>query len=159
MYFPSASISLNIAETSFVLHAITRFVDNKDGEYTLSDDFMSSMFDLANDCRSLWSKEEWDVYQYMYHLKDYTQKWKVDRKAEWTISILDCDAIVLAMQYMYVSESKKAINGDEKALRQANSIKDVLLPRFSNMFTKREWAYYSSEIDASNEDTIELRIG
>lgn len=158
MYFPKSSVSLNIAETSFVLHAISNFVNNDDENYSLSDDFYSSLVELSRNCRSMWSDEEWDVYEYMYHLKDFKQKWKVDRKAEWRISILDCDALILAMQHMYVMESKKAINGDDKALKNANAIKDILIPRFSNMFTKHEWEFYAVEIDSSNEDTIELRM-
>lgn len=158
MYFPKSSVSLNIAETSFVLHVIRNFINNDDENYSISDDFYSSFVDLSSSCRNLWSQDEWDVYEYMCHLRDFRQKWRVDRKAEWTISILDCDALILAMQHMYVMESKKVINGDDKALKNANVIKDILIPRFSDMFTKREWEFYAVEVDASNEDTIELRM-
>lgn len=157
MYFPKASISLNIAETTFVISAIKTFVKRGGKEYQISDEFSSSLFLLANDCKSMWSEDDWEVYRYMYHLKDFSQKWKVDRNEIFTISILDCDAIMLALQFAYVVESKQAIHGDESAEKRAESIKDVLLPRFGNMFSKNEWNFYFSEVDSYEDDTIEMR--
>lgn len=157
MYFPKSSVPLNIAETTFVINAISEFLNNQ-GDYNLSDEFANSLLGLAKSCRNMWTDEDWDVYEYMYHLRDFSQRWKVEGNVEWTISILDCDALILAMQYMYVNESKKAINGNDTALKNANSIKDILIPRFSNMFTKKEWEFYLNEIDASSQDTIELRM-
>lgn len=157
MYFPKASVYLNIAETTFVINAIKTFVTKGRNEYNISDDFSSSLFLLASDCKNMWSDDEWEAYNYMYHLKDFSQKWKVDRNAEFKISMVDCDAIMLALQFAYVCESKSAVRGDDKAEKRAESIKDILLPRFANMFSKNEWKFYFSEVDAYEDDTIEMR--
>jgi hypothetical protein len=156
MYFPKSEVTLTIAETTFVTNAISIFVNNNE----VSEEFKQGMMRLLNSCKNLWTEDEWEVYLYMHHLNDWRNKSLIDRRSDWKISIVDCDSIILALQFMYMSQSKKAIEGDSKADDYANSIKDVMIPRFSNMFSKNEWGYYFSETngDMKELDVDELHI-
>jgi hypothetical protein len=156
MYFPKHRVTLNIAETSYVLNSIHGLMtQNEDENYKISNEYHDGLLILFNDCENLWNEDEWEAYKYMTTFNNFNRKWEVDRKAEWQINILDCDSIIFTFQYAFMRASKDFINGDNNAQEVIKVMSQILIPRFTNSFSDNEWQYYFS---LSDEDIIEEEV-
>lgn len=144
---PYASISLNIAETTYVLSAMNMFINNAAPKYGASNDYVNFLTYLVSDCQGIWSDNSWDSYSELYESnllsnESLVKRAGIDRDSYWTISIVDCDAVILAMQFF-----SNNIFEQESTDYNQELINKVLLPRFMSMFTTEEWTEYNKEID------------
>lgn len=144
---PYASISLNIAETTYVLSAINMFINNAAPKYRASNDYVNFLTYLVSDCQGLWSDNSWDSYSELYESnllsnESLVKRAGIDRDSYWTISIVDCDAVILAMQFF----SNNLFEQESTDYNQ-ELINKILLPRFMSMFTTEEWTEYNQAID------------
>jgi len=170
MYFPKKRVSLNIAETSYVMNAIYELIHQDNKNYQISSNYHQSLLDLFNGCKYLWSDHEWEVYKYVVTFEKSQRGWEIDRDAEWEINILDCDSIIFTLQHTFMRASKDFINGDKDCKRLMEVMSEILIPRFTNTFNDDEWKYYfsliedndsddevSQPLDIHNQDTQEVR--
>lgn len=142
-----ASVSLNIAETTYVVGAINDFIHNAAPRYKASNDYVAFLNSLVSDCQNIWSNDAWDSYGELYESnllssESLVKKAGIDGNSYWTISIVDCDAIILAMQFF-----SNSLMEQQSALYNEELIRKVLMPRFISMFTNEEWANYNQAID------------
>jgi hypothetical protein len=140
-----ASLAINMAETTYVLGAIKHFVDLAAPRYGVSEGYVNDLNSLAEDCKNLWTDEDWD--NYIAHQNSEPDARPVLSDALWTFSIVDCDAMILALQFLHTIAVKDASNGIPDSAQAAKDISMSLIPRMANVFSEDEWNSYVAEVE------------
>lgn len=142
---PVASMAINMAETTYVLSAIKNFISIAAPRYGASEEYVNDLNALADDCMNLWTDEDWDRYD-VHQKSDPNSRGKLD-DAIWTFSIVDCDAMILALQFLSAIATQDAVEGVPDAAQAARDINMSVIPRMANVFSEDEWDSYVAEIE------------
>lgn len=143
-----ASLKVFMSDCSFIVGAVKDFENSNLANYGASEEFVSDLVAIANDCQALWSEDDWHNYREIFFDQPFDESIPYDdynHSNYWTVSITDCDSIILALQFLEVSARNAYASGDINAVHAMTTIQDVLIPKFTNLFTHDEWKAYDVE--------------
>jgi hypothetical protein len=141
-----ASVRINLLDGIFIRTAITDFLESSRSD--IPDDFYDDMAEIRNNCYSLWSDEEWDTFDSRRGDPEMYEDEEINSNRYWTLNMIECDALILAFQFLYVVCKQKQIANEYGAEDAVGILANDIIPRFANLFTQDEWERYEGEIDA-----------
>lgn len=144
-----ASLEVFMSDCSFIIGAVKDFNNSNIPKHGASNEFVSDLVSIANDCESLWSESEWINYREIFFHQPFDESIPYEDynlSNYWTVSITDCDSIILALQFLEVSARNAYANGDINAIHAVTAIENNLIPKFTDLFTQDEWKAYDLEV-------------
>ena len=137
--FNKATLAVSMTDAVYVASSVSH-LSAMQQHLNMSNDTAEALTSLGSEVIEIWDNDEW-----MEYAED--DSYEGDHRF-WTLTIVDADTVILALQMLAEQASMDAEGGNTEAASAARVLFTNLIPRFTNLFTRDEWGKYEAEIEA-----------